>query len=480
MDLGAAMMVSDRDWNVDRGHPEPPRMYEFGDFRLDAAKRLLTSRRDGTVVALPARVFDTLLCFVERPGRLLSKTLLLETIWPDVRVEENSLSRNVSILRRALGDDSSMGRFIMTDQGRGYRFVADVRAVAGARTPRESPTWSDAAYELVMQARALSVRPSEQNLRGALEILQKAVAHEPRFAPAHCMLARVRATLLAFDLPVEGGLASIERDARHALALDASLGDAHAALAWVRAFQGRWLEAEQHFRSAMSLGTQTDAPALHMTLVTHSVGHFERALSEALELHRLEPADGFYPVCIAIAYGTLGNDAEARHYADVARGLGQPRDQAPLQDLYAELALRSGHYQEAAQLTTAALSTVMRSAGGEESVTLFIAALTDGSQREAALASLHSLETAMGSQRIGQIDTKRLLSWYAQLGDIDSAYAIVNHCLDRCARVGTIGAVWGTLWRPHLRMFRADPRFGPLCTRLGFPDFWLEFGPPVE
>jgi DNA-binding winged helix-turn-helix (wHTH) protein len=480
MDLGAMMMVSDRDWNADRSHPGVSRLYEFGDFRLDAAKRLLTSQRDGTVVALPARVFDTLLCFVERPGRLLSKTLLLETIWPDVHVEENSLSRNVSILRRALGDDSATGRFIMTDQGRGYRFVADVRAIAAARTPRESPAQSNAAHDLTMQARALSVRPSEQNLRGALEILQKAVAREPRFAPAHCMLARVRATFLAFDLPVEGGLASIERDARHALALDASLGDAHAALAWMRAFQGRWLEAEQHFRSAMSLGAQSDAPAVHMTLVTHSVGHFERALSQALELHRIEPSDGFYPVCIAIAYGTLGNDAEARRYADIARGLGQPRDQAPLQDLYAELALRSGHYQEAAQLTTAALSMVMRAAGGEESVKLLFAALTDGSKRKDALASLHALETAIGPECIGHIDTKRLLSWYAQLGDIDSAYAIVNHCLDRCARAGTVGAVWGLLWRPHLRMFRADSRFTLLSNRMGFPDYWLEYGRPVE
>jgi DNA-binding winged helix-turn-helix (wHTH) protein len=322
MDLGATMMVSDRDWNADRGHSGASRLYEFGNFRLDADRRLLTSRRDGTAVALPARVFDTLLCFVERPGRLLSKSLLLETIWPDVRVEENSLSRNVSILRRALGDDSATARFIMTDQGRGYRFVAEVRAIAAVGTPRESPQQCDAAHDLVMQARALSVRPSEQNLRGALEILEKAIAREPRFAPAHCMLARVRATFLVFDLPVDGGLARIERDARRALALDASLGDAHAALAWVRAFQGRWLEAEQHHRSAVCLGAQSDVPAVHMTLVTHSVGHFERALSQALELHRIEPSDGFYPVCIAIAYATLGNDVEARRYADIARGLG--------------------------------------------------------------------------------------------------------------------------------------------------------------
>jgi DNA-binding winged helix-turn-helix (wHTH) protein len=480
MDLGAAMMVSDHDGSADRGQLGAPRVYEFGDFRLDAARRRLTLRRDGTIVALPARVFDTLLCFVERPGRLLSKTLLLETIWPDVRVEENSLSRNISILRRALGDDSSAGRLIMTEQGRGYRFVAEVRASAAAGAPRQSPTRSDAAHDLVMQARALSVRPSQQNLRGALEILEKAVAREPRFAPAHCMLARVRATFLVFDLPVEGGLASIERDARRALELDASLGDAHAALAWVRAFQGRWIEAEQHFRSAMSLGAQSDAPAVHMTLVTHSVGHFERALSEALELHRLEPTDGFYPVCIAIAHGTLGNDAEAWRYADIARALGQPRDQAPLQDLYAELALRSGRDQEAAQLTTAALSMVMRAAGGEESVQLLFAALTDGGRREEALASLHALETAMGSEGIGHIDTKRLLSWYARLGDIDAAYAIINRCLDRCARVGTIGAAWGLLWRPHLRTFRADPRFSLLSSRMGFPDYWLEYGRPVQ
>ena len=123
---------------------------------------------------------------------------------------------------------------------------------------------------------------------------------------------------------------------------------------------------------------------------------------------------------------------------------------------------------------------VMRAAGGEESVQLLFAALTDGGRREEALASLHALETAMGSEGIGHIDTKRLLSWYARLGDIDAAYAIINRCLDRCARVGTVGAAWGLLWRPHLRTFRADPRFSLLSSRMGFPDYWLEYGRPVQ
>jgi pimeloyl-ACP methyl ester carboxylesterase len=103
--------------------------YEFGDFRLDAAQRLLRSRVGGELVPLTPKVFDTLLYLVAHPGELVGKATLMKAIWPDVVVEENNLTQNISALRRVLGEGAGEHRFIVTEPGRGYRFVADVKIV---------------------------------------------------------------------------------------------------------------------------------------------------------------------------------------------------------------------------------------------------------------------------------------------------------------------------------------------------------------
>ena len=73
------------------------RLYEFGPYRVDAADRLLL--KEGKVVPLPPKVFDILLTFVERSGRVLDKDELMQEVWPDTFVEEGNLARNVSTLR---------------------------------------------------------------------------------------------------------------------------------------------------------------------------------------------------------------------------------------------------------------------------------------------------------------------------------------------------------------------------------------------
>lgn len=99
--------------------------YEFGSFCLDAARRRLL--RDGRIVPLTPKAFDTLLLLVEHNQAVLEKDELIKLLWPDSFVEENNLTQNISMLRKALGEKPGEHRFIVTVPGRGYRFVADVR-----------------------------------------------------------------------------------------------------------------------------------------------------------------------------------------------------------------------------------------------------------------------------------------------------------------------------------------------------------------
>lgn len=100
-------------------------LYEFGPFRLDPARRRLW--REGAVVALKPKAFETLLVLVENRGRVMAKDELMRVLWPDTVVEENSLNKHISVLRRLLGESAADHKYIVTVHGRGYSFVADVR-----------------------------------------------------------------------------------------------------------------------------------------------------------------------------------------------------------------------------------------------------------------------------------------------------------------------------------------------------------------
>ncbi len=99
--------------------------YEFGPFLLQPGEHLLL--RDGHPVHLTPKTFETLFFLIKNRGRLVRKDELMSHIWPDVVVGEVGLARNISTLRRALGDPIDEGRYITTVPGAGYRFVALVR-----------------------------------------------------------------------------------------------------------------------------------------------------------------------------------------------------------------------------------------------------------------------------------------------------------------------------------------------------------------
>ena len=80
--------------------------------------------RNGVAVPLGSRPAEILLFLIRRAGNSVHKNALLGAIWPDRVVEENNLTVHIAALRRALGDDAGGPRFIRTEPGRGYRFIA--------------------------------------------------------------------------------------------------------------------------------------------------------------------------------------------------------------------------------------------------------------------------------------------------------------------------------------------------------------------
>jgi DNA-binding winged helix-turn-helix (wHTH) protein/tetratricopeptide (TPR) repeat protein len=102
-------------------------LYEFGPFRVEPQEHQVL--RAGQPLPLTPKAFDTLLVLVRNSGHLMLKEELMKAVWPDTFVEEVNLSQNVSMLRRALGDNAQESRYIVTVPGKGYRFVGDVKRV---------------------------------------------------------------------------------------------------------------------------------------------------------------------------------------------------------------------------------------------------------------------------------------------------------------------------------------------------------------
>ena len=115
----------------------------FEGFRLDRRAGVLLRRDERGVfapVAIGSRALDILGVLVERPGDVVSRAEIIETVWPGTAVEDSNLNVQVAALRRILDQNREQGSCIQTVPGRGYRFVAPViRAEADARlAPRLS------------------------------------------------------------------------------------------------------------------------------------------------------------------------------------------------------------------------------------------------------------------------------------------------------------------------------------------------------
>ena len=108
-------------------------IYEFAGFRLHLRQRRLFSA-DQRPVPLSPRAFEMLVVLVTQAGEMLEKSELMRKVWPRTVVEENSLNQCITQLRRALGERPGEHRFIVTEPGRGYRFVAEVREVPAPQT----------------------------------------------------------------------------------------------------------------------------------------------------------------------------------------------------------------------------------------------------------------------------------------------------------------------------------------------------------
>ena len=97
----------------------------FGPFRLELGNEQLW--QDQEPCKLTPKAFAVLRYLVEHAGQLVTKEILLDTVWPETVVSEGALSKCVKELRQVLGDKAQAPQYIETVHRRGFRFIGQIR-----------------------------------------------------------------------------------------------------------------------------------------------------------------------------------------------------------------------------------------------------------------------------------------------------------------------------------------------------------------
>jgi DNA-binding winged helix-turn-helix (wHTH) protein/tetratricopeptide (TPR) repeat protein len=282
-------------------------IYEFGEFQLDAQQKILL--RDGERIHLHPKTFATLLALVESNGTVITKDEILAKVWPDTFVEESNLTKNISILRKALSNGHDHSDYIETIPTVGYRFVAQVRqppngkvepsvapapapeivATSAEPVPDEPPStvrsrrsrlvaasivglglslllfWgfnrqrqpddAEAVRKLYVSGRVFWNKRTIEGFRQGLTCFEQALTLDPKYAPAWAGVADSWSLLTEYDFAsADEGYPKAKAAALRALELDANLAEAHATLATIKAYyEWDWAGAESSFRRALAL-----------------------------------------------------------------------------------------------------------------------------------------------------------------------------------------------------------------------------------
>jgi len=145
-----------------------PIVYQIQAFRLDPRRRLLT--RDGEAISLTPKEFDTLLALVEAGGAMVEKEALISRVWPDTFVGDSSLARNISVLRKVLGEE-----VIETLPRRGYRIAVPVSEIAAGEAALSTPP-SEVAKESATSEETVGEKTSQGKKKWAAALLVAAIA----------------------------------------------------------------------------------------------------------------------------------------------------------------------------------------------------------------------------------------------------------------------------------------------------------------
>ena len=318
-------------------------------------------------------------------------------------------------------------------------------------------TRSVKAYGLYLRGRYAWNQRTQEGISEAIRCFEQAIAEDPEYAPAYTGLADSYALQLDYrNVPVAEGFARAMSYARKAIALDDSLAEAHASLAWsLFIFQWDWEESHREFTRAIELDPRY--PTAHHWFAFWLVAHrrFDEALVEAHTALELDPASVSIRRMVGWVYYYARRMEPAREHLTRAIAMNPLSEEnywilglvlAQLQEwAEAERVLREGlAYAELGTYSQATLGYVLARSGRS-------------AEAEAILAGL---EARAGTEYVSPV---AFVTLHLGLGNRAAALDWAERCL--AERRG-----WMAYLRvnPLLDPVREEPRFRSLVERMGF------------
>ena len=311
-------------------------------------------------------------------------------------------------------------------------------------------------FQLLLKGRAAAQTGTEDDLFKAIGYFEQALARKPDYAPAHAAMALAYEGLTpAFRAPKEV-LPKAREHAVRAIELDASLSEAHAALADVMfMFDWDWANAGTEMQRAIELNPNSaSAHELYGNYLA-ALNQKEAAISELTLAHQLNPAG------LATYSSLLGALCTLREFdraiAESRRALELYPDFAFAHAWLGMSLLMKGQVREA-------LPSLERARMLDDNVTTthFLAmAQAAAGNRQAAEALVSGLEAAAKTRYTCAYEVAAV---HLQLGNTEKAMDWLRRGVaEQCDCL-----VWLTT-EPWVDPLRVDPRYADLVKRVGFP-----------
>jgi DNA-binding winged helix-turn-helix (wHTH) protein/lipoprotein NlpI len=275
------------------------RIYCFGDFRFDSLRRLLF--RGSAVTPMPERLALLLTHLVQANGTVVSKETLALSVWPQEAVSDGNLAQHMYMLRRLLGDRARDHSYILSVQGRGYRFVAPVAIAHPALT--ESFT-ADAAslgkaltdggfksFRSYCRGSFFLEQRTAPHIRRSIEFFEAALLVNPDYVPALIGLARAHAMLGNYwHVPPNLAFPAAKRAITRALEIDPGSAAAHAVVSGLLCFgDWDWRGAEDAIDVALQLNPGSTFVRNNAAWLYVCTGNYAEALAQAQFALAMEP-----------------------------------------------------------------------------------------------------------------------------------------------------------------------------------------------
>jgi len=396
-----------------------------------------------------------LLYLAARPGVLVTKDDLMSAIWKGVTVEDNSLAKCISTIRRSLGEGPTDKRFIVTEPRRGYRFVAQI-ARAETNEPGPSSRRMSAnpqASQLFVSGWAALTRPGGPTLERGLEQLEQATEIDPQFALAYACVASGYALLGVFGLAQPRDVFPKARDAAlAALALDTTLADAHAQLGHIcTMFEFDFEAADACYRRALDFNPDCLAAYHYMGLQAMCAENFDEAFCYLRRAQAIEPLAPNINANIAMGLYYAGQYDRAIAQAEAALELASQFAHA--QSILARSWLRLGDVERALELFCSRSGVTIGSAADVP------AALALAGRHSESKERLDELIAARGHRYVSAFD---IATVYAAQDDVSAALdwletAFIERAQPICALAVD----------PAFKRLRQEPRFRAVLVELG-------------